>query len=171
LSRLCARSWLGRPRWNCPERPQVPFSGDGAQPAQSAVGVSAAAEARQRVMASNASSTWAKFMDWTENMQPQLAQCNSEVGTPGSKEFVKHMSEHPLLLSTPQDCSVATWKKIRCRIASLEMQQLLEFMIKGNISFQWVSWTQQQKVSLVSKAQIEYEEKKYTQEEGFIQHQ
>ncbi|CAM4568569.1 unnamed protein product, partial [Lepidochelys olivacea] len=111
----------------------------------------------------NASSTWAKFMDWTENMQPQLAQCNSEVGTPGSKEFVKHMSEHPLL-----DCSVATWKKIRCRIASLEMQQLLEFMIKGNISFQW---TQQQKVSLVSKAQIEYEEKKYTQEEGFIQHQ
>ncbi|CAM5118616.1 unnamed protein product [Eretmochelys imbricata] len=98
--------------------------------------------------------------------KPQLAQCNSEVGTPGSKEFVKHMSERPLL-----DCSVATWKKIRCRIASLEMQQLLEFMIKGNISFQRVSWTQQQKVSLVSEAWIEYEEKKYTQEEGFIQHQ
>ncbi|CAM4571811.1 unnamed protein product [Caretta caretta] len=141
-------------------------------PAQSAVGLSAAAEAGQRVMArlGNASSTWAKFMDWTENMQRQLAQCNSEVGTPGSKEFVKHMSERPLLLSTPQDCSVATWKKIRCRIVSLEMQ-LLEFMIKGNISFQWVSWTQQQKVSLVSEARIEYEEKKYTQEEGFIQHQ
>nr|XP_042702600.1 integrin alpha-X [Chrysemys picta bellii] len=98
--------------------------------------------------------------------QPQLAQCSSEVGTTGSKDFVKHMSERPLL-----DCSVATCKKIRCRITSLEMRQPLEFMIKGNVSFQWVSQTQQQKVSLVSEGRIEYEEKKYTQKEGFVQRQ
>ncbi|XP_053883486.1 integrin alpha-D-like isoform X2 [Malaclemys terrapin pileata] len=98
--------------------------------------------------------------------KPQLAQCTSEAETPGSKDFVKQMSERPLL-----DCSVATCKKIRCRIASLEMQQPLEFMIKGNVSFQWVSQTQQQKVSLVSEARIEYEEKKYTQKEGFVQRQ
>ncbi|KAM9146696.1 integrin alpha-D-like isoform 1-T1 [Pangshura tecta] len=98
--------------------------------------------------------------------KPQLAQCNSEVETPDVKDFVKQMSERPLL-----DCSVATCKKIRCRIASLEMQQPLEFMIKGNVSFQWVSQTQQQKVSLVSEARIEYEEKKYTQKEGFVQRQ
>uniref|UniRef100_A0A674IPS2 Integrin alpha-X-like third Ig-like domain-containing protein n=1 Tax=Terrapene triunguis TaxID=2587831 RepID=A0A674IPS2_9SAUR len=64
------------------------------------------------------------------------------------------------------NCSVATCKKIRCRITSLEMQQPLEFMIKGNVSLQW-----QQKVSLVSEARIEYEEKKYTQKEGFVQRQ
>ncbi|KAM9146697.1 integrin alpha-D-like [Pangshura tecta] len=98
--------------------------------------------------------------------KPQLAQCTSEAETPGSKAFVKQMSERPLL-----DCSVATCKKIRCRIASLEMQQPLEFMIKGNVSFQWVSQTQQQKVSLVSEARIEYEEEKYTQKEGFVQRQ
>ncbi|XP_050812637.1 integrin alpha-X-like [Gopherus flavomarginatus] len=98
--------------------------------------------------------------------KPQLAQCNSEAETPGSKDFVKQMSERPLL-----DCSMATCKKIQCRIASLEMQQPLEFVIKGNVSFQWVSLTQQQKVSLVSTAQIEYEEEKYTQKEGFIQRQ
>ncbi|XP_053883483.1 integrin alpha-D-like [Malaclemys terrapin pileata] len=98
--------------------------------------------------------------------KPQLAQCASEAETPGSKDFVKQMSERPLL-----DCSVATCKKIRCKIPSLEMQQLLEFTIKGNVSFQWVSQTQQQKVSLVSEAQIEYEEKKYTQKEGFVQRQ
>ncbi|XP_067414674.1 integrin alpha-X-like [Emydura macquarii macquarii] len=98
--------------------------------------------------------------------KPQLAQCISEAGTPGSKDFVKQMSERPLL-----DCSVATCKKIRCTIASLEKQQPLEFMIKGNVSFQWVSQTQQQKVTLVSKAQIGYEEKKYTQQEGFVQRQ
>ncbi|CAM5148662.1 unnamed protein product [Natator depressus] len=98
--------------------------------------------------------------------KPQLAQCTSEVGTTSSKDLVKQMSERPLL-----DCSVATCKKIRCRIASLELQQPLEFMIKGNISFQWVSQTQQQKVNLVSEAWIEYEEKKYIQKEGFIQRQ
>ncbi|XP_075784995.1 integrin alpha-D-like isoform X2 [Pelodiscus sinensis] len=98
--------------------------------------------------------------------KPQLAQCTSEVGTSGSKDFVKLMSERPLL-----DCSVATCKKIRCTIASLEMQQPLEFMIKGNVGFQWVSQTQQQKVTLVSEARIEYEEKKYTQKEGFVQRQ
>ncbi|XP_039390009.1 integrin alpha-X-like [Mauremys reevesii] len=98
--------------------------------------------------------------------KPQLAQCTSEVGTPGPKDFVKQMNERPLL-----DCSVATCKKIRCRITSLEMQQPLEFMIKGNVSFQWVSQTQQQKVSLVSEARIEYKEEKYTQKEGFVQRQ
>uniref|UniRef100_K7FSG9 VWFA domain-containing protein n=1 Tax=Pelodiscus sinensis TaxID=13735 RepID=K7FSG9_PELSI len=98
--------------------------------------------------------------------KPQLAQCTNEAGTPGSKDFVKLMSERPLL-----DCSVATCKKIRCTIASLEMQQPLEFMIKGNVGFQWVSQTQQQKVTLVSEARIEYEEKKYTQKEGFVQRQ
>uniref|UniRef100_A0A674IVY2 VWFA domain-containing protein n=1 Tax=Terrapene triunguis TaxID=2587831 RepID=A0A674IVY2_9SAUR len=97
---------------------------------------------------------------------PSKVPCTSEAETPSSKDFVKQMSERPLL-----DCSVATCKKIRCRIASLEMQQPLEFMIKGNVSFQWVSQTQQQKVSLVSEARIEYEEKKYTQKEGFVQRQ
>uniref|UniRef100_A0A8C0G8W7 VWFA domain-containing protein n=1 Tax=Chelonoidis abingdonii TaxID=106734 RepID=A0A8C0G8W7_CHEAB len=76
----------------------------------------------------------------------------------------------PVMPALPySDCSVATCKKIRCRIASLEMQQPLEFMIKGTISFQWVSQTQQQNVSLVSEARIEYEKEKYTQKEGFIQ--
>uniref|UniRef100_A0A452GZY7 VWFA domain-containing protein n=1 Tax=Gopherus agassizii TaxID=38772 RepID=A0A452GZY7_9SAUR len=82
-----------------------------------------------------------------------------------------HPLPHPAISFHPQDCSVATCKKIRCRIASLEMQQPLEFMIKGSVSFQWVSQTQQQKVSLVSEAWIEYEEKKYTQKEGFVQRQ
>uniref|UniRef100_A0A8C8VKN1 VWFA domain-containing protein n=1 Tax=Pelusios castaneus TaxID=367368 RepID=A0A8C8VKN1_9SAUR len=75
---------------------------------------------------------------------------------------------HPAISFHPQDCSIATCKKIRCTIASLEMQQPLEFTIKGNVSFQWVSKTQQQKVTLVSKAQIGYEETKYFQKDGFI---
>uniref|UniRef100_K7FB32 VWFA domain-containing protein n=1 Tax=Pelodiscus sinensis TaxID=13735 RepID=K7FB32_PELSI len=90
--------------------------------------------------------------------KPQLAQCTSEAETPGSKDVVKQMSKRPLL-----DCSVATCKKIRCTIASLEMQQPVEV--------KWVPQTLQQKVTLVSEARIEYEEKKYTQKEGFVQRQ
>uniref|UniRef100_A0A8C3FS34 VWFA domain-containing protein n=1 Tax=Chrysemys picta bellii TaxID=8478 RepID=A0A8C3FS34_CHRPI len=51
----------------------------------------------------------------------------------------EHPVPHPAISFHPQDCSVATCKKIRCRITSLEMRQPLEFMIKGNVSFQWVS--------------------------------
>uniref|UniRef100_A0A8C8S6R9 VWFA domain-containing protein n=1 Tax=Pelusios castaneus TaxID=367368 RepID=A0A8C8S6R9_9SAUR len=58
---------------------------------------------------------------------------------------------HPAISFHPKDCSVATCKKIQCTIASLEMQQPLEFTIKGKVSFQWVSKTQQQKVTLVSE--------------------
>uniref|UniRef100_A0A8C3HBP6 VWFA domain-containing protein n=1 Tax=Chrysemys picta bellii TaxID=8478 RepID=A0A8C3HBP6_CHRPI len=90
---------------------------------------------------------------------------------PGSGDSPARPLPHPAISFHPQDCSVATCKKIRCRIASLKMQQPVEFTIKGNVSFQWVSKTQQQKVSLVSEAQIEYEEKKYTQKEGFVQRQ
>uniref|UniRef100_A0A8C3FSC5 VWFA domain-containing protein n=1 Tax=Chrysemys picta bellii TaxID=8478 RepID=A0A8C3FSC5_CHRPI len=54
-------------------------------------------------------------------------------------ETPAHPLPHLAISFRPQDCSVATCKKIRCRIASLEMQQPLEFMIKGNVSFQWVS--------------------------------
>uniref|UniRef100_A0A8C8SB03 VWFA domain-containing protein n=1 Tax=Pelusios castaneus TaxID=367368 RepID=A0A8C8SB03_9SAUR len=50
-----------------------------------------------------------------------------------------HPQSHPTISFHPQDCSVATCKKIRCTIASLEMQQPLEFTIEGKISFQWVS--------------------------------
>uniref|UniRef100_A0A8C3FWT0 VWFA domain-containing protein n=1 Tax=Chrysemys picta bellii TaxID=8478 RepID=A0A8C3FWT0_CHRPI len=97
--------------------------------------------------------------------QSVRGKLGKEGGTPA------HPLPHLAISFRPQDCSVATCKKIRCRIASLEMQQPLEFMIKGNVSFQWVSQTQQQKVSLVSEARIEYEEKKYTQKEGFVQRQ
>uniref|UniRef100_A0A8D0GST8 VWFA domain-containing protein n=1 Tax=Sphenodon punctatus TaxID=8508 RepID=A0A8D0GST8_SPHPU len=53
-----------------------------------------------------------------------------------------------------------------CSISSLRRQQPLEFTIKGNVSFAWLSQTQQQKVTLLSTAKIEYNQAKYTQKEG-----
>uniref|UniRef100_A0A8D0GM34 VWFA domain-containing protein n=1 Tax=Sphenodon punctatus TaxID=8508 RepID=A0A8D0GM34_SPHPU len=67
---------------------------------------------------------------------------------------------------TGNDCSVAVCQKVSCSISSLRRQQPLEFTIKGNVSFAWLSQTQQQKVTLLSTAKIEYNQAKYTQKEG-----
>ncbi|XP_063158565.1 integrin alpha-M-like [Candoia aspera] len=96
---------------------------------------------------------------------PQVV-CIPGKNTPGSKEFVKQLSKQPIL-----DCSVATCKTITCNIPSLELQQPIEFTIKGDIGFKWFSQTQQKKVTLVSSAQISYDESKYKQKEGFVQNQ
>ncbi|KAF7238853.1 Integrin alpha-D [Varanus komodoensis] len=98
--------------------------------------------------------------------QFHLASCVFEKKTPGSKEFVKQLKEHPVL-----DCSVATCQTIRCDILSLELQQPLEFTIKGYIDFKLVKQTQQKRVTLVSSAQIFYDNNKYVQNEGFAQSQ
>ncbi|KAJ6650892.1 hypothetical protein lerEdw1_002243, partial [Lerista edwardsae] len=95
--------------------------------------------------------------------KPQLAKCVLENETLGARNFQK--LEHPLV-----DCSVASCKVIRCDILSLRMRLPLEFEIKGDVRFQW-SQIQPKKVTLVSSAQIIYNETKYTQKEGFVQSQ
>ncbi|XP_061444304.1 integrin alpha-X isoform X2 [Rhineura floridana] len=110
-----------------------------------------------------------RVWDASVDMPPELhhlAQCALERQTPGSKDFVNQLKKYPIV-----DCSVAACKTILCNIPSLELQQPLEFRIKGNISFKWVSQTQQKKVTLVSSARISYDEKKYSQKEGFVQSQ
>ncbi|XP_054849332.1 integrin alpha-X-like [Eublepharis macularius] len=98
--------------------------------------------------------------------KPQLATCVLERETSGDKDVQEKFKKRPLL-----DCSVASCKTIRCDILSLKMWHPVEFTIKGNISFQWASQTQEKKVILVSSAQISYDDQKYTQQEGFVSQQ
>ncbi|XP_062994406.1 integrin alpha-M-like isoform X2 [Elgaria multicarinata webbii] len=95
-----------------------------------------------------------------------LVSCVPEKETPGPEDFVEQLKKRSVL-----DCSVATCKTIRCDIPSLELQKPLDFWIKGNISFKWISQTQQKAVTLVSTAQISYNDNKYIQKEGFVQNQ
>ncbi|KAJ6650895.1 hypothetical protein lerEdw1_002240, partial [Lerista edwardsae] len=129
--------------------------------------------------------------------KPQLAKCVLENETLGARNFQK-LEHPPCVLAAeysallqrifmpnsvcvlwsdprvsfylPQDCSVASCKVIRCDILSLRMRLPLEFEIKGDVRFQW-SQIQPKKVTLVSSAQIIYNETKYTQKEGFVQSQ
>uniref|UniRef100_A0A8D0GWW0 VWFA domain-containing protein n=1 Tax=Sphenodon punctatus TaxID=8508 RepID=A0A8D0GWW0_SPHPU len=70
------------------------------------------------------------------------------------------IAQYPHILCTSGPCRES------CSISSLRRQQPLEFTIKGNVSFAWLSQTQQQKVTLLSTAKIEYNQAKYTQKEG-----
>uniref|UniRef100_A0A8D0GSS6 VWFA domain-containing protein n=1 Tax=Sphenodon punctatus TaxID=8508 RepID=A0A8D0GSS6_SPHPU len=75
------------------------------------------------------------------------------------------IAQYPHILCTSGPCRES------CSISSLRRQQPLEFTIKGNVSFAWLSQTQQQKVTLLSTAKIEYNQAKYTQKEGFTEQQ
>ncbi|XP_077170645.1 integrin alpha-D-like [Paroedura picta] len=98
--------------------------------------------------------------------EPQLATCVLERETAGDRDVEEKLKKRPLL-----DCSVAACKTIRCDLASLKLGQPVEFTIKGNVSFQWASQTQQTKLTLVSSAQLSYDDRKYTQKEGFVKQQ
>ncbi|XP_060110957.1 integrin alpha-M [Heteronotia binoei] len=94
------------------------------------------------------------------------AQCALEKKTPGSSDFVNQLHKRAVL-----DCTVAACERIRCNILSLEQGRPLEFRIRGALGFQWLSQTQQKKVTVESTAQIFYDDKKYSQKEGFIKSQ
>uniref|UniRef100_A0ABM5EIL0 Integrin alpha-M-like n=1 Tax=Pogona vitticeps TaxID=103695 RepID=A0ABM5EIL0_9SAUR len=113
----------------------------------------------------NSSWVWNASVNFLPEVS-SLVQCVPENITMGSKDFVKQLREHPIL-----DCSVATCKTVRCDIAFLDMERALKFIIKGNVSFSWVSQTQKNTLTLVSSAQISYDDKKYFQKEGFVQSQ
>uniref|UniRef100_A0ABM5EIK0 Integrin alpha-X-like isoform X1 n=2 Tax=Pogona vitticeps TaxID=103695 RepID=A0ABM5EIK0_9SAUR len=97
--------------------------------------------------------------------EPHQAKCVLEKETAGSKDFPTK-EVHPLL-----DCTTASCKMIRCDLLLLKLEKSLEFTIKGNIGFQWASKIHQRKVTLVSSAQIFYDDTKYAQKEGFVQTQ
>ncbi|XP_029142168.1 integrin alpha-X-like [Protobothrops mucrosquamatus] len=112
----------------------------------------------------NGAQIWNAILDVPKELSQVV--CVPGTNTPGSKEFVKQLSKQPVL-----DCSVATCKTITCNVPSLELHQPIEFNINGDIGFSWLSQTQQKKVTLVSSAQVSYDESKYKQKEGFVQDQ
>lgn len=72
------------------------------------------------------------------------------------------------------DCSIADCLHFRCDIPSLGIQDELDFILRGNLSFGWVSQTLQKKVMLVSEAEITFDTSVYSQlpgQEAFLRAQ
>uniref|UniRef100_A0A8C2VIC5 Integrin subunit alpha M n=1 Tax=Chinchilla lanigera TaxID=34839 RepID=A0A8C2VIC5_CHILA len=110
---------------------------------------------------------------WTEvevsDPQNPSVQCSSERLTATDADFQTHMRKNPEL-----DCSIADCLRFRCDVPSFGIQEELDFILKGNLSFSWVSQTLQKKVLVVSVAEITFDRSVYSQlpgQEAFLRAQ
>ncbi|XP_008591420.1 PREDICTED: integrin alpha-D [Galeopterus variegatus] len=91
----------------------------------------------------------------------QSLPCVSEREPPQQSDSLTQIQRRPVL-----DCSVAECLRFRCDIPSFGIQEELDFILQGNLSFGWVSQTQQKKVLVVSEAEITFDTSTYSQLPG-----
>ncbi|KAB0388456.1 hypothetical protein E2I00_002548 [Balaenoptera physalus] len=109
-----------------------------------------------------------KDVDVLHPQNPSI-QCSSERTVPTESDFLTHFQKKPVL-----DCSIADCLRFRCDIRSFGVQEELDFILKGNLSFGWVSQTLQKKVLVVSVAEITFNRSVYSQlpgQEAFLRAQ
>ncbi|XP_044928429.1 integrin alpha-X isoform X3 [Mustela putorius furo] len=93
---------------------------------------------------------------WTqlEVFHPQnpSIQCSSERIVHTKSDFLTKNQKSYVL-----DCSIADCLRFCCDLPSFGIQEELDFILKGNISFGWVSQTLQKKVSVMETVLEKYE--------------
>ncbi|XP_028625198.1 integrin alpha-X isoform X1 [Grammomys surdaster] len=101
---------------------------------------------------------------WTvmvSHPQNPSTQCYPNRLKPTQFDLLTHMQKSPVL-----DCSIADCLHLHCDIPSLGVQDELDFILKGNLSFGWISQTLQKKVLLLSEAEITFNTSVYSQLPG-----
>ncbi|XP_073916248.1 integrin alpha-D-like isoform X4 [Castor canadensis] len=99
----------------------------------------------------------------------QSLPCVAEREPPQCSDFLTKIPKSSVL-----DCSIADCLRIRCDIPSFGVQEELDFILEGNLSFGWVSQTLQKKVEVVSVAEIAFNTSVYSQlpgQEAFLRAQ
>ncbi|XP_046943732.1 integrin alpha-D-like [Lynx rufus] len=91
----------------------------------------------------------------------QSLPCVSEREPPQHPEFLTQIPGSLVL-----NCSIADCLRFRCDLPSFGIQEEVEFILKGNLSFDWVSQTLQEKVLIVSVAEIAFNTSMYSQLPG-----
>ncbi|XP_063082951.1 integrin alpha-X isoform X3 [Cavia porcellus] len=116
----------------------------------------------------NGIATWAEMEVSHPQVNPSI-QCSSEQLIPTEADFQTYLQKNPEL-----DCSIADCLRFRCDVPSFGIQEELDFILKGNLSFGWVSQTLQKKVLVVSVAEITFNRSMYSQlpgQEAFLRAQ
>ncbi|XP_029787335.1 integrin alpha-D-like [Suricata suricatta] len=99
----------------------------------------------------------------------QNLSCVSEREPPQHPDFLTQNPESLVL-----NCSIADCMRFRCDLPSFGIQEELDFILKGNLSFGWASQTLQKKVLIVSEAEIMFDRSMYSQlpgQEAFLRAQ
>ncbi|XP_074063289.1 integrin alpha-D-like [Macrotis lagotis] len=101
--------------------------------------------------------------------QDSSIQCVTEREEPSHSDFLTHIKKSSVL-----DCSITACLRIGCDIPTFNIQEELDFIIKGNFSFGWVSQTHLKKLLFITSAKISFDELKYSQlpgQEAFLRTQ
>ncbi|KAF3814074.1 hypothetical protein GH733_018106, partial [Mirounga leonina] len=96
-------------------------------------------------------------------------QCSSERIVHRESDFLTHIQKNSVL-----DCSIADCLRFCCDLPSFGIQEELDFILKGNLSFGWVSQTLQKKVLVTTVAEITFNRSVYSQlpgQEAFLRAQ
>ncbi|XP_076697055.1 integrin alpha-D [Callospermophilus lateralis] len=107
--------------------------------------------------------------DVTVMAPSQSLPCVSEREPPQHSDFLTQIPRSSVL-----NCSIADCMRFRCDIPSFGIQEELDFILKGNLSFGWVRQTLQKKVSIMSVAEITFDRSVYAQlpgQEAFLRDQ
>ncbi|XP_045642040.1 integrin alpha-D [Ursus americanus] len=99
----------------------------------------------------------------------QSLLCVSEREPPQHPDFLTQIPGSLVL-----NCSIADCMRFRCDLPSFGIQEELDFILKGNLSFGWVSQTLQKKVLVMTVAEITFNRSVYSQlpgQEAFLRTQ
>nr|XP_020749375.1 integrin alpha-D-like [Odocoileus virginianus texanus] len=91
----------------------------------------------------------------------QSLPCVSEREPPQQPDFQIQMPSSLVL-----NCSIADCLRFRCDIPSFGVQEELDFILKGKLSFGWASQLLQKKTLVVSMAEVTFNRSVYTQISG-----
>ncbi|XP_036009093.1 integrin alpha-D isoform X1 [Mus musculus] len=107
--------------------------------------------------------------DVTLRSPAQGVSCVSQREPPQHSDLLTQIQGRSVL-----DCAIADCLHLRCDIPSLGTLDELDFILKGNLSFGWISQTLQKKVLLLSEAEITFNTSVYSQlpgQEAFLRAQ
>ncbi|XP_025720519.1 integrin alpha-D [Callorhinus ursinus] len=99
----------------------------------------------------------------------QSLPCVSEREPPQHPDFLAQIPGSLVL-----NCSIADCLRFHCDLPSFGIQEDVDFILKGNLNFGWVSQTLQKKVLVVSVAEITFNRSVYSQlpgQEAFLRAQ
>ncbi|XP_068103385.1 integrin alpha-D-like [Hyperolius riggenbachi] len=98
--------------------------------------------------------------------QANITECTKQEETEGAKNFQELLNKSPIV-----NCSVGWCVKEVCQIRDMEKQSSVIFTIRGTVTKDWTTQTEQKKIFLQSSAEILYDIRTYHQSQHFSQAQ
>ncbi|KAM5152719.1 integrin alpha-M-like [Mantella aurantiaca] len=110
------------------------------------------------------SSVWEKIS--ISSSEPEITRC-TKTGETGEAENAKELiNQNPIL-----NCSVGWCMRVKCEMRDLEAKSSVIFRVNGSVTSDWITQTDQKKITLQSSAEIQYDVHTFHQSQQFTRAQ